>query len=282
MPVTIDGTLHEATFQQRPNRFVVLARMNDRSVKAHCPNPGRLGEFRQEGTPYLLRRRPDASAEHATRYSVVAAKDGRFHVGSPRALGEIPERPCFEEGCWVVLDTGMANRLVADALTQGTLEEAFGVVDAFTREPRAGSGRFDFAWERDGARALAEVKSVTLIGNDGTTALFPDAPTERGTRHVRKLAERAGEGLPSTLAFVVLREDAERIAPNTFTDPAFASALQQARDAGVELVGLRSQIDLERGRVGLGARIPVVLDPGQAATGVSSKGELLDPNRASG
>lgn len=280
MPVTIDGALHEARFVERPNRFIVIADTDEGRVKAHCPNPGRLGEFRHPGTPYLVRERPDASKDQATRYSVVAAKDGRFHVDAPFTLGQRPDDASYEQGTWVLLDTVMANHLVADALESGAMEEAFGLVDAYTREPASGSGRFDFAWSTREGRMLMEIKSVTLIGNDGTTALFPDAPTERGRRHVRELTQRAERGDPAAVGFVALREDAERIAPNSFTDPAFAKALGEAQAAGVDVIGLRASLGLDEGRVALDERIPVEMDPGEAATGVSSKGEPLDANTA--
>lgn len=280
MPVTINGPLEPARFVERPNRFIVVAETSKGRVKAHCPNPGRLGEFRHPGTPYLLRRRPDASEDQATEYSVVAAKDGRFHVDAPLALGQAPDEASFEDGAWVLLDTVLANRLVAEALSTGAMEHVFGIVDAYTREPASGSGRFDFSWETDEGRLLLEVKSVTLIGNDGATALFPDAPTERGTRHVRELTKRARDGDPAAVAFVALREDAERVAPNAFTDPGFAEALARAIEAGVDVFGLRAGFDLELGQVDLETRIPVVTDPGDAATGVSSKGEPVDANTA--
>jgi len=273
--VSPEGELREARFLERPNRFVVVVDLDGERVRAHCPNPGRLGEFLHEGTPFLVRRRPDATPDQATQHSVVAAVDGRFHVDSELALGEAPpagERG-FEDGAWVVLDTQMANRLVLDELGQGTLGGAFPDVERLRAEPSTGEGRFDVAVGTPDGRVLVEVKSVTLVGTDGRTALFPDAPTDRGTRHVRELAERAREGEPVALVLLAMREDAERVAPNTRTDPAFAEAMAEARAAGVDLVGAR--IAREDGRFRVGERIPVLEDPGEAATGVSSDGTPL-------
>lgn len=258
MPVTPEGSLHEARFLERPNRFIVVAELDGERVRAHCPNPGRLGEFLHEGTPYRLRKRPDATPDQATRYSVLAAVDPRFHVDSDLSLGQAPpaDERSFDDGAWVVLDTQLANPLVADALESGRLRDVFEGYAGHTREPAAGEGRLDLAVDADAGRTLVEVKSVTLIGNDGETALFPDAPTERGRRHVRELAERAREGHPVALVLVAMREDAASIAPNTFTDPAFADALADAREAGVELVGARASLG---DSIALDARIPVVL-----------------------
>lgn len=268
MPVTPEGPLFPARFRKRPNRFVVVAEAEDGPVRAHCPNPGRLGEFLHEGTPFLLRRRPNARPEQATQCSVVAAKDGRFHVDSDLALGQAPPREerSFDQGAWVILDTQMANRIVDDALSRGHLDEAFPGRAQHRAEPSVESGRFDFEIVTDAGRCMLEVKSVSLVGTDGKTALFPDAPTERGVRHVRELTERARDGEPAAVCLLVMREDAQRVAPNTPTDPAFADALAQAREAGVRLLGYRVEIG-EDHAVSLGSRIPVALDPGDAATG---------------
>lgn len=272
MPVTPSGERVEARFVERPNRFVVVAEADGERVRAHCPNPGRLGEFLHEGNPFLLRRRPDARDDQATRYSVVAAVDGRFHVDSELRLGEAPpaDERSYEAGAWVVLDTQMANRLVLDALERGDLDDVFEGRRGHEPEPASAGGRFDVAVEADVGRVLVEVKSVTLIGTDGATALFPDAPTDRGRRHVRELAERAREGDPAVLILLAMRGDAEAVAPNTATDPGFAEALADAREAGVRLVG--ACIAREGEAYALGEGIPVRLDPGDAATRVSSDG----------
>lgn len=281
MPVTPEGETVEARFVERPNRFVIVADTDEGTVRAHCPNPGRLGEFLHEGTPYLLRRRPDATPEQTTTHSVVAAVDGRFHVGTDMALGQAPppEERSFDDGAWVVLDTQMANALVDEALARGRLEDAFPGRRSHTREPPAHEGRFDFRVETQDEPWIIEVKSVTLVGSDGRTALFPDAPTERGTRHVRELAERAREGERNVVILLAMRGDAERVAPNAPMDPAFAQALAEADEAGVRLLGRRIRRVGEGFEVGEG--IEVALEPGPAATGVTPEGEPVDANPAS-
>lgn len=281
MPVTPEGELVEARFVERPNRFVVVAETDTGTIRAHCPNPGRLGEFLHPGTPYLIRRRPDARPDQATQHSVVAAMDGRFHVESELSLGQAPppDERAFTDGAWVVLDTQMANRIVDDALTRGQLDDAFGTLRGHTAEPPAHEGRFDFALDTEAGAVLVEVKSVTLVAPDGSAALFPDAPTQRGTRHVLELAERARAGEATSVLLLAMREDAERIAPNAFMDPDFADALAQAKAAGVQLIGYR--IAFEPPEIALGPRLPVVLDPGDAGTGVTSGGKSVDANTAS-
>lgn len=271
MPVSRAGVLREARFVERKNRFVVRVQLEDTNdtVPAHLPNPGRLGEFLHDGTPYLVRKRPDARPDQATQHSVVAAKDGRFHVGSDLALGQAPgpgERD-WAQAPWVVLDTHLANRLVEDALTRGVFDDVFSGRSAHRAEPAAHEGRFDFAIEADAGTWMVEVKSVTLIGTDGVTALFPDAPTKRGTRHVEELARRAREGQPAALVFLAMREDPTRVAPNTPMDPAFADALANAKQAGVDVTAYRiHQVDAG---FKVAERLEVRLDPGDAATGIA-------------
>jgi len=236
MPVTPEGRVFEARFVERPNRFVVVAERQGERVRAHCPNPGRLTEMLHESNPFVVRERPDADPDQATDHSIVAARDPRFHVDSDRELGEAPEDPSFADGEWVLLDTSMANRLVTEALDRGHLTDLAGHDEPYRTEPRVEHGRFDLAIpEGEDVERMVEVKSVTLVGEDGRTGLFPDAPTERGVRHVEALTERAREGRPSTLLFVAYRPDVERIAPNAVTDPDFAQALRRAREAGVDL-----------------------------------------------
>lgn len=238
MPVIPEGDVFRARFVDRPNRFVtVVETPGGDEVRAHCPNPGRLTEMLHEGNPYLVRERPDPEPDAATTHSVVAAQDPRFHVASDRELGEAPPEPTFADGEWVLLDTSMANRLVAEALDRGQLPEIADGEPAYRREPQVEHGRFDFAVAGDdpGRERMIEVKSVTLVGEDGTTGLFPDAPTERGRRHVKALTDRARQGEPVTLLFAAYRADVDRIAPNAVTDPAFARALREAREAGVQL-----------------------------------------------
>ncbi len=260
MPVKPDGELAEARFIERPNRFIVIAELEGDEgvrVRAHCPNPGRLSEFLHVGNPLRLRRRPDATPDQATEWSLVAALDGRFHVNSELAAGEPPAQGLdWTQGAWVMVDTQMTNRLVLDALETGTLA-TLGQVQAYATEPAMGSSRFDFQLETPTGDVLVEAKSVSLIHEDGRTGLFPDAPTTRGVRHLRELAELASQGRRASLLFVGVREDIEQIRAYRERDPAFAQALLEASQAGVEIIAHR--MVTENGAYSLGPRIPVIL-----------------------
>ena len=132
----------------------------------------------------------------------------------------------------------MAGGLAANRLAEGLLHDGavagIGRPVELRREVRVGSSRFDFRVRpRRGRPILVEVKSVTLV--EGGVARFPDAPSERATRHVRELAAHARAGGRAAILFVVQRGDACRVEPHRGIDPAFAEALADARRAGVRL-----------------------------------------------
>ena len=105
---------------------------------------------------------------------------------------------------------------------------------ALRREKVFGSSRFDLYLEREELRLFTEVKGVTLV-RDGT-AFFPDAPTERGRKHLLELAQARSAGYAAAVLFLVQRDDALCFSPNRETDPAFADALAEAAAAGVEVL----------------------------------------------
>jgi sugar fermentation stimulation protein A len=234
----LDGPLVEARFLERPNRFVVHARLgNGRRAVAHMADPGRLLELLVPGRRLWLR--PAAGSLRKTRWSAVL-------VESPDGSG------------LVSIDTTLPNRLVARALEANALEELKGW-RLERHEHTIGHSRFDFLLHRrrggPGPRRMAlEVKSVTLV--EGRLGLFPDAVTARGARHVRELAalRRGGEWAAAVL-FVLQRPDADRILPHPAIDPDFARAVVEARRAGVRFLGRRCLVDLDR--LALGPPVPV-------------------------
>jgi sugar fermentation stimulation protein A len=130
------------------------------------------------------------------------------------------------------VDTGLANRLAEGLLERGAVR-GIGSRWALRREVRRGGSRFDFLLTRKDEELLVEVKSVTLV--EFGIARFPDAPTERGARHVRGLAEVARTGGRALILFVVQRSDARAVTANPATDPKFAAELVAARRCGVLL-----------------------------------------------
>lgn len=239
-----EAALRPGVFLERPNRFLARVLLDGPPgtpmgdpVEAHLPDPGRLRELLVTGRRVWVRPappRPAGAPFRRTQWTL--------------ALVETPER----DG-WVSLDTTLPNRVVGEALAERRLEE-FGDWKLDRAEVRHGSSRFDFRLVREagageGAGAgdpeelYLEVKSVTLVV-DGH-ALFPDAVTARGARHLEELAEMARSGTRTAVLFVAQREDVQDIEAARSIDPTFADALARAREAGVQVFGRRCRVTPE-------------------------------------
>jgi sugar fermentation stimulation protein A len=215
--------LVDATFVERPNRFVAIARLRDGSrVEAHLADPGRLVELLRDGAS--LRLRPAAGG---------GGRRTRFSVALVRAA---------EPRIWVSVESGRANRLASRLLERGVVRGA-GPGWTVRSEVRRGRSRFDFLLEKPvGPRLWVEVKSVTLV--ERGVARFPDAPTERGRRHLAELTGLARSGEGAMVLFVVQRGDARRVTAHAAIDPRFAETLGDARRAGVMLRAAGFRLDV--------------------------------------
>ena len=227
------GPWHAATFLERPNRFVVHARIDDtgEEVRTHLPDPGRLRELLIPGCRVWL---TPATTPRKTAWSCI-------YVESP-------------DGDLVCCDTRRPNELVGAALRDGTLDELAGW-DLVRAEAPWESSRFDFLLGSGQGQMYVEVKGVSWIV-DGV-ARFPDAVTARGAKHLHELAHIADqEGHAAALVFVLQRsKDVAHIEAARDRDPVFADALSAARDAGVHILGRASTVELER--TTLGSQVPV-------------------------
>lgn len=205
-------------FLARPNRFTLLVAAEGKEVRAHLPNPGRLAEVLSPGRRILLRPAPPG---RKTRFTAVGADLGAFLVS---------------------LDSTLPNRMFPRFLAEGVLPELAGF-RILAKEPRLGSGRADFLLGRGEERLWVEVKSVTLV--EEGVALFPDAPTTRGQRHLLELLQvvQAGEG--ALILFVVQRPDAQKFGPNAKIDPEFAHRFGKALERGVKAQALVCSFDGE-------------------------------------
>lgn len=204
-------------------------------VEAHLPDPGRLRELLLPGRSLWLT--PALTPARKTKWSVV--------------LCETPEGAGL-----VSLNSTLPNRLIEKALVQGGMEEFRGW-RLLRKEYRMGRTRWDFLLEQreetNRRRMALEVKSVTLVENG--VALFPDAVTERGARHVRELAELAQTGWAAAVLFVVQREDASAFRPAAHLDPAFSAAFNEAVQAGVAVYCRKCRVTPEA--ITLSGRLPV-------------------------
>lgn len=238
----IPGDLLEAVFRERVNRFRVRAESGAREIAAYLPNPGRLRELLIPDVRLLLL--PAAGAGRVTDFDVFAvmSRDG-----------------------WVTVDSRLPNALFAEAAAGSGLPgfEGYGRVKA---EVRFGRSVLDFLLE-NGAPCLVEVKGCTLV-REGR-ALFPDAPTQRGARHLVELALARREGFRACLVVVVQRRGADVFTTNDATDPAFGLAAREAAEAGVEFLAYNTRLDREEVRID--GQLPVDLQLGPHLT----KGEAV-------
>lgn len=224
--------LEEARFLARPNRFVVEAETAGGIVRAHLHDPGRMRELLVPGACLMLDSAP-AGTGRSTTHTVRLVRHGEV---------------------WVSVDSVLPNRFMEKLLREEAIFEFRDWALIRTEVPH-GRSRFDFLLLSSAASLLLEVKSVTLV-RDGV-ALFPDAPTVRGARHLKELAEASKSGYAGTVFFLVQREDATSFRPNAEMDPVFTAALAEAFHRGVEIVAYTSRLSPEG--IGLGRRIPVHL-----------------------
>jgi sugar fermentation stimulation protein A len=157
------------------------------------------------------------------------------------------------QGILVSIDSNVPNRLVHEAIDKDLIEpfQDFSVEKA---EYTFGESRLDFLLEGDTGKLFLEVKSCTLIRDD--VALFPDAPTKRGSRHLKTLTKGLEDGRAAVF-FLIQRPDANSFRPNEETDPDFAANLREAKMKGVEVYAYTSQVNLDG--VDLGNRVPIDL-----------------------
>lgn len=221
-PLSFPNILY-ATFARRVNRFVVECYLENKIIGAHLPNPGRLRELLLPGSIlYLVKNSP--SPERKYRYTVVAVE---------------------RENTPVFLHTHLSNSVVRWLIERKKLP---GFEDAEVIKPEAtvGRSRFDFLLMRKGRLFLLEVKSCTLFGEK--IAMFPDAVTERGKRHLIELSEQSRKGTPAGVIFLVHWTNARWFLPDYHTDIEFARTLYEVRkDILVKAVSIGWKKDLTLG-----------------------------------
>ncbi len=195
-----------AVFRERPNRFIVICDIGGRTVRAYLPNPGRLWELFFPGTILYLTKHGE-SYEGTTDYTVVAVE--RDH------------KP-------IMLHTHVNNFVARRLIEEGRVPGMEGAI-IIKPEVTIGNSRFDFLLAKDGRPIVTEVKSCTLVGN--RIAMFPDAVTARGTKHLLELAELAKSGTPGAFVlFVIHWPGAEYFLPEWHTDLEFSRTLLGVKD----------------------------------------------------
>ncbi|MBY7145085.1 DNA/RNA nuclease SfsA [Virgibacillus sp. NKC19-3] len=208
------GEIVHARLHKRINRFIAEVFMDGKKEQVHIKNTGRLTELLHPGAAVILEQ--SGNPNRKTRFSLIAAA---------------------KNGSWVNIDSQAPNRVAFEAITVGKIPN-FSKVNVVKREVTFGASRFDLYVEQENRKGFIEVKGVTLE-KDGI-ALFPDAPTLRGAKHVWELARAALEGYTCTVLFVVQMKTARALVPHREMDAAFADALLEASRKGVQILAYDS------------------------------------------
>ena len=196
-------------FLARPNRFIAHVEIGGNKEIVHVKNTGRCRELLTVGAEVWCRFDPNPARK--THYDLITVRK------SDRLIN---------------MDSQAPNAAAKEWLRSGGL----GDIQNLKAESFHGDSRFDFSFTKDGKTCYLEVKGVTLE-NDGVCA-FPDAPTERGVKHLRGLAALAQQGYGAYVLFVIQMPDVKYLHPNDATDPAFGAALRDAAAAGVQILAM--------------------------------------------
>ena len=202
----------KATFLSRPNRFIAEVLVNGEKETVHVKNTGRCRELLLPGAEIWLTA--PGTEGRKTKYDLVTVRK--------------------ENGLLVNIDSQAPNAVVKEWLEKQQY-------DAVVPEYTYGDSRIDFYMERGAERTLMEVKGCTLE-REGI-GYFPDAPTDRGVKHLRELAKAVKDGYRAALAFAIQMDGIKEVRPNIQTHPEFGTAMQEARDAGVEILFLSCHVE---------------------------------------
>lgn len=194
-------------FLSRPNRFIAYVEIDGQPEVCHVKNTGSCKELLVPGATVVLEKASNPTRK--TLYDLIAVYKGDRLIN---------------------MDSQAPNKVFGEWAAESGF---FGTPTLIKPESFFGSSRFDFYIEAEGRRIFVEVKGVTLE-RDGVV-LFPDAPTLRGARHLRELAEAVGEGFEAYVFFVIQMEDCLYFTPNAETDAVFAKALREAAAQGVQV-----------------------------------------------
>ena len=203
-------------FLARPNRYIAHVEIDGRVEVCHVKNTGRCRELLPAGAQVWCQESDNPARK--TKYDLITVKKGERLIN---------------------MDSQAPNAAAREWLLAGGLGE----ISELRPETVHGDSRFDFSFLKDGRRCFLEVKGVTLE-NDGVCA-FPDAPTERGSKHLRGLTRAAEAGFGAYVLFVVQMENVCYLHPNDATDPAFGKALREAAGAGVQILAMDCRVTPE-------------------------------------
>ena len=204
------------TFLARPNRFIAHVEIGGQTEVVHVKNTGRCRELLPVGAPVWCQYSDNPARK--TKYDLITVRKGSRLIN---------------------MDSQAPNIAAKEWLLSGGLGEITELKAEYTH----GDSRYDFSFIKDGKRCFLEVKGVTLE-NDGICA-FPDAPTERGAKHLRGLTQAVQEGFGGYVLFVIQMPDVKHLHPNDVTDSKFGTALREAAAAGVKVMAMDCAVTVD-------------------------------------
>ncbi len=215
-------------FLARPNRFIAHIEIDGQVEVCHVKNTGRCRELLPAGAKVWCQR--SANPARKTKFDLITVQKGSRLIN---------------------MDSQAPNAATREWLLSGGL----GKISDLKPEYTHGDSRFDFSFLKDGRRCFLEVKGVTL--ENGGVCAFPDAPTERGAKHLHGLTRLAGEGYGAWVLFVIQMGNVKHLQPNDATDPNFANALREAAAGGVQILAMDCAVTEDA--MTIGQQVAVVL-----------------------
>lgn len=209
--------IEEAVFKERPNRFIAYVETRNGREICHVKNTGRCKELLQPDATIYVQRNDNPARK--TKLDLIGVKKNQYLIN---------------------MDSQAPNMAVKEWLKAGNL---FSETAKIYPEKKYGDSRFDFYIEDGERKAFMEVKGVTLE-NDRVCA-FPDAPTERGVKHIRELIKCMEEGYEAYILFVIQMSPVKYLKPNDVTHKAFGDALREAKKAGVHVLARDCRITID-------------------------------------
>ena len=216
-------------FLARPNRFIAHVEIAGREEIVHVKNTGRCKELLLPGATVYVQHFPESKRK--TKYDLIAVE---------------------KQNLLINMDSQAPNKVVQEWLME---QEPFGKITYLKPECKHGDSRFDFYLETEAKKMFIEVKGVTL--EEKGVVMFPDAPTERGVKHVQELCHCLEQGYEAAIIFVVQMSGMRYFTPNRRTHAAFAEALERAEACGVRMLALSCEVTPES--LAINGEIPIHL-----------------------
>ena len=216
-------------FLARPNRFIAHVEIAGREEIVHVKNTGRCKELLLPGATVYVQHFPEGKRK--TKYDLIAVE---------------------KQNLLINMDSQAPNKVVQEWLME---QEPFGKITYLKPECKHGDSRFDFYLETEAKKMFIEVKGVTL--EEKGVVMFPDAPTERGVKHVQELCHCLEQGYEAAIVFVVQMSGMRYFTPNRRTHAAFAEAMERAEACGVRMLALSCEVTPES--LAINGEIPIHL-----------------------